>query len=118
VEVFDANEGLAEKPSVPAPVRELAAPPTPFPDRRQQIFRLLWVNRRRWHWVPRIDALNMIDVEFFGDKGVQNAWQDLRAHYLSGKTDALPVRFVGGPPASTAQSLETSRAADATKPNS
>jgi hypothetical protein len=39
----------------------------------------------------------------------------------SGKTDALPVRFVGGPqapPASPAQSLETSRAADATKPNS
>jgi len=26
--------------------------------------------------------LNMIDVEFFGESEVENAWQDLRAHYF------------------------------------
>jgi hypothetical protein len=49
--------------------------------RRQQIFNALWINRRRPFWVARIDALNMIDVEFFGEQEVQDAWQDLFAHY-------------------------------------
>lgn len=50
--------------------------------RRQQIFNTLWINRRRPFWVARIDALNMIDVEFFGEREVQDAWQELRAHYF------------------------------------
>jgi len=49
--------------------------------RREQIFKALWVNRRRQFYVARVDALNMIDVEFFGESKVQDAWQDLFAHY-------------------------------------
>jgi hypothetical protein len=50
-------------------------------DRRQAIFNALWVNRRRQFWVARVDALNMIDVEFVGEEKVLNAWQELFAHY-------------------------------------
>ena len=50
-------------------------------DRKQQLFKALWVNRRRPFWVARVDALNMIDVEFKGEKAVQDAWLDLFAHY-------------------------------------
>jgi len=50
-------------------------------ERRQAIFRTLWINRRRHFWVARIDALNMIDVEFHGERKVRDAWQDLFAHY-------------------------------------
>lgn len=50
--------------------------------RRQEIFKALWVNRQRQFYLARVDALNMIDTEFFGEQGVQNAWQDLRAHYF------------------------------------
>lgn len=49
--------------------------------RREQIFRALWVNRRRPFYLPRVDALNMIDVEFFGEPKVIDAWADLFAHY-------------------------------------
>jgi hypothetical protein len=49
--------------------------------RKQEIFKALWVNRRRPFYLARVDALNMIDVEFFGEKAVQDAWQDLFAHY-------------------------------------
>jgi hypothetical protein len=52
-----------------------------FDDRRQQIFRALWVNRMRDHWIARIDALNMIDVEFFKEKHIRDLWEDLFAHY-------------------------------------
>jgi hypothetical protein len=51
-------------------------------ERREVIFKALWVNRRRQFWVARVDALNMIDVEFFGEKKVLDAWDDLRAHYF------------------------------------
>jgi hypothetical protein len=50
--------------------------------RRQSIFRSLWINRRRPFYIARVDALNMIDVDFFGDKKVQGAWDDLRADYF------------------------------------
>jgi hypothetical protein len=50
--------------------------------RRQAIFKALWVNRRRPFWVPRVDALNMIDVEFVGKDKVLDAWQALFAHYV------------------------------------
>jgi hypothetical protein len=50
--------------------------------RKQQIFQALWTNRRRPFWIARVDALNLIDVEFFGISTVQDAWQDLRAHYF------------------------------------
>jgi hypothetical protein len=49
--------------------------------RKQDIFKALWVNRRRPFYLARVDALNMIDVEFYGEKPVQDAWQDLFAHY-------------------------------------
>ena len=49
--------------------------------RRQEIFKALWVNRRRPFYLARVDALNMIDVEFFGEGLIQDAWQDLFAHY-------------------------------------
>jgi hypothetical protein len=51
-------------------------------DRRQSIFRALWVNRRRPFYIARVDALNMIDVDFFGERKVQDAWDDLRADYF------------------------------------
>jgi len=51
-------------------------------DRRQSIFRALWVNRRRQFYLARVDALNMIDVDFYGERKVQNAWDELRAHYF------------------------------------
>lgn len=49
--------------------------------RREAIFRALWVNRQRQFYLARVDALNMIDVEFFGEQKVQDAWQNLFAHY-------------------------------------
>ena len=51
-------------------------------ERREAIFRALWVNRRRPFYVARVDALNMIDVEFAGLRMVEDAWEDLRAHYF------------------------------------
>ncbi len=51
--------------------------------RREQIFRTLWVNRRRPFYLVRIDSLNMIDVEFFGETKVVDAWADLFAHYCA-----------------------------------
>jgi hypothetical protein len=51
-------------------------------DRREAIFRALWINRRRPFYIARVDALNMIDVEFFGEQRVQDAWENLRAHYF------------------------------------
>jgi hypothetical protein len=51
-------------------------------ERRETIFRALWVNRRRQFYLVRIDALNMIDVEFYGEAKVRDAWEDLRAHYF------------------------------------
>jgi hypothetical protein len=50
--------------------------------RRQAIFNALWVNRRRQFWVARVDALNMIDIEFIGHQSVLDAWQALFAHYV------------------------------------
>jgi hypothetical protein len=50
--------------------------------RRQAIFKALWVNRRRQFWLARVDALNMIDVEFIGHEKVLDAWQELFAHYV------------------------------------
>jgi hypothetical protein len=50
-------------------------------DRRQAIFKALWVNRRRQFWIARVDALNMIDVEFIGEEKVLAAWRALFAHY-------------------------------------
>ena len=50
-------------------------------ERREKIFKTLWVNRRRPFYIARVDALNMIDVEFFGETKVVDAWQDLFAHY-------------------------------------
>ncbi|MHB1745505.1 MAG: DUF6680 family protein [Acidobacteriaceae bacterium] len=52
--------------------------------RRQAIFNALWVNRRRQFWVARVDALNMIDIEFIGQQRVLDAWQALFAHYVRG----------------------------------
>ena len=49
--------------------------------RRQTIFNALWVNRRRQFWLARVDALNMIDIEFIGHQRVLDAWQELFAHY-------------------------------------
>jgi hypothetical protein len=37
-------------------------------ERREAIFKALWVNRRRQFYLARVDALNMIDVEFFGER--------------------------------------------------
>jgi hypothetical protein len=51
-------------------------------DRREAIFRALWVNRRRPFYLARVDALNMVDIDFFGERKVQEAWDDLRAHYF------------------------------------
>jgi hypothetical protein len=50
--------------------------------RRELIFKALWVNRRRPFYLARVDALNMIDVEFFGEQKVIDAWQYLFAHYV------------------------------------
>ena len=50
-------------------------------DRKQLIFNTLWINRRRPFYIARVDALNMIDVEFYRNKSVRDAWQDLFAHY-------------------------------------
>jgi len=52
--------------------------------RREAIFRVLWTNRARPAYLARVDALNMIDVEFFGEQKIIDAWADLFAHY---KTD-------------------------------
>jgi len=52
-------------------------------ERREQIFKTLWVNRRRPFYLVRIDSLNMIDVEFFGETKVVDAWADLFAHYCA-----------------------------------
>jgi hypothetical protein len=49
--------------------------------RREQIFKTLWVNRRRHFYVARVDALNMIDVEFYGETKILDSWADLYAHY-------------------------------------
>jgi hypothetical protein len=60
-------------------------------ERRENIFKTLWVNRSRPFYLARIDALNMIDVEFFGKAKVIDAWADLFAHYCAppqGATDA------------------------------
>lgn len=38
--------------------------------RMQDIFRSLWVNRMRPFYISRVDALNMIDVDFFGEQKV------------------------------------------------
>jgi len=51
-------------------------------ERRQSIFRALWVNRRRPFYIARVDALNMVDVDFYSEQRVQDAWDDLRAHYF------------------------------------
>ncbi|HEV2279870.1 MAG TPA: DUF6680 family protein, partial [Acidobacteriaceae bacterium] len=51
-------------------------------ERREQIFKALWVNRRRQFYIARVDALNMIDVEFYGERKVVDAWEDLRSHYF------------------------------------
>lgn len=50
--------------------------------RRQAIFDALWVNRRRQFWIARVDALNMIDIEFIGHQRVLDSWQALFAHYV------------------------------------
>jgi hypothetical protein len=49
--------------------------------RRQSIFNALWVNRRRQFYIARVDALNLIDLEFLGEQKVLDAWQALFAHY-------------------------------------
>src|ERR1035437_8574222 len=49
--------------------------------RKEAIFRTLWTNRARPAYVVRVDALNMIDVEFFGEQKIIDAWADLFAHY-------------------------------------
>ena len=46
--------------------------------RRQEIFKTLWVNRRRPYWVARVDALNMIDIEFYKFKSVRDACRAMR----------------------------------------
>jgi hypothetical protein len=51
-------------------------------ERRELIFKALWVNRRRQFYIARVDALNMIDIEFFGERKVQDAWEDLRSDYF------------------------------------
>ena len=50
-------------------------------DRKQAIFNALWVNRSRPYYISRVDALNMIDIEFYKNKPVRDAWSDLFAHY-------------------------------------
>jgi hypothetical protein len=52
-------------------------------NRREQVFKALWVNRRRPFYLARVDALNMIDLEFFGEQKVLDAWADLFAHYVN-----------------------------------
>jgi hypothetical protein len=49
--------------------------------RREDIFKALWLNRTRPMYIARVDALNMIAVEFYGQKKVADAWADLLAHY-------------------------------------
>jgi hypothetical protein len=49
--------------------------------RREAIFRTLWTNRARPAYIVRVDALNMIDVEFHGEQKVIEAWADLFAHF-------------------------------------
>ena|ERR1700733_4873919 len=41
--------------------------------RREEIFRALWTNRARPMYIARVDALNMIDVEFHGEQKVIDA---------------------------------------------
>ncbi len=65
-------------------------------DRRQAIFRALWVNRGRpIYSAARVDALNMIDVDFFGEQKVQDAWEDLRAHYFRQEHPGLNDEQIG-----------------------
>src|ERR1035441_1373507 len=52
--------------------------------RKEAIFRTLWTNRSRPVYLARVDALNMIYVEFFGEQKIIDAWADLFAHF---KTD-------------------------------
>jgi hypothetical protein len=49
--------------------------------RREELFRTLWTNRARPVSFARVDALNMIDVEFHGEPKVIDAWADLFAHF-------------------------------------
>ncbi len=56
--------------------------------RREAIFKTLWTNRARPAYLARVDALNMIDVEFHGKQKIIDAWADLFAHY---KTDYAAV---------------------------
>ncbi len=51
-------------------------------DRREAISKALWVNRRRQFWIARVDALNMIDIEFVGQAKALDAWHELFAHYV------------------------------------
>jgi hypothetical protein len=65
--------------------------------RKEAIFRTLWTNRARPAYLARVDALNMIDVEFFGEQKIIDAWADLLAHYRTdykaeGVTEAEQVR--------------------------
>jgi hypothetical protein len=55
-------------------------------DRKEAIFKALWVNRKRPFYLARIDALNMIDLEFYDNKRIRDAWQDLFAHYRNQHT--------------------------------
>lgn len=57
--------------------------------RRQEIFNVLWVNRTRPFWIARTDALNRIDIEFYDEPKVREAWQDLFAHY-NAKNEGVP----------------------------
>ena len=50
-------------------------------ERKQAIFKALWVNRKRPFYLARIDALNMVDIEFYKNKQVRDAWRNLFAHY-------------------------------------
>lgn len=64
-------------------------------DRREAIFRALWVNRRRPFYLARVDALNMVEVEFYGETKVQDAWEDLRAHYFRKEHRGLNDEQIG-----------------------
>jgi len=57
--------------------------------RREAIFKDLWLNRRRPYYTARIDALNMIDVEFYKEKQVRYAWDELRADYFDNEASKL-----------------------------
>ncbi|WP_263354323.1 DUF6680 family protein [Acidicapsa acidisoli] len=49
--------------------------------RRETVFKTLWANRARPVWVTRVDALNMIEIEFHGERAVVAAWKELFGHY-------------------------------------